>query len=583
VFGLGVVYVSAATLGGGSPPNNNVAGPLNVGPSYQNKSGSLDIGTFSSPTTDTGLLRVEKGFLSGGPALFNDVVVIGTPSSSQEGQAVSLNTNNQKPKGLFAKMSDFFGFGDSLKTQKALAAGSGSLCSQAGNLCIPSTLVCDVSNGGFPVNFSCNSNGTTTPDSTKKCCYNINNSIAGVCGDYNGGSFASGSLLYDYTNLTDENTKLSHFCSVGAIVTDVEYTGIGNGPWAWACDAGITGPTCHASLLAVDGHCGSAVGQTFSSTPSSNLCSTGNSTSVTGSGADTGYWKWGCNGLGSGTSTSSTACTANKTAGATPPPPTPPSTILTVYGSSNMFGGLTVSGDITSNGKGVCLKDGTNCPSSGGTTGSSLWQADASYSNHISSIPTDGFVSITSGLLKIGSGNYVLNTGASYLNSLKLDKGGTLTTPDLYGATSLTLGNNSAGASGSTGSAIKLDDSGILLQAGGGSKFIKILSTTGDVGIGVSPPIDTKLDVAGNLSVLANAYLATNGASTVGIRTTTPSQDVALQVDGGIRINSTGTKPVCSATTAGTLWFNPGTTSDSLSLCMKILGVYHWLYINVSS
>ncbi len=72
----------------------------------------------------------------------------------------------------------------------------------------------------------------------------------------------------------------------------------------------------------INGNCGSARGQTFSSTPTTNLCSAGNATAVNT--MNTSYG-WSCTGVNSGTTMS---CTANKPA----PAPTP---VNGVCGSSN--------------------------------------------------------------------------------------------------------------------------------------------------------------------------------------------------------------------------------------------------------
>lgn len=89
ILSLGISYVFSAVgdgMGGGGialPPSLNVSGPVNVGPSDQTKSGGLDVGVVS------GNLRVlNGGFLSNGPAIFNDVVGIGV-----QFPAVKLDVN----------------------------------------------------------------------------------------------------------------------------------------------------------------------------------------------------------------------------------------------------------------------------------------------------------------------------------------------------------------------------------------------------------------------------------------------------------------------------------------------------------
>ena len=50
-------------------------------------------------------------------------------------------------------------------------------------------------------------------------------------------------------------------------------------------------------MLTVNGVCGSSNGLFFLSTPNVNLCSAGNTGSLSGSGP----WSWACNGINSGT------------------------------------------------------------------------------------------------------------------------------------------------------------------------------------------------------------------------------------------------------------------------------------------
>jgi len=57
--------------------------------------------------------------------------------------------------------------------------------------------------------------------------------------------------------------------------------------------------------------------------------------------------------------------------------------------------------------------------------------------------------------------------------------------------------------------------------------------------------------------------------SNVGIGTTSPGQK--LEVNGGIRLNTTTAKPPCDSTTRGTLWFTQGTSGakDAFEVCTK--------------
>jgi 2',3'-cyclic-nucleotide 2'-phosphodiesterase (5'-nucleotidase family) len=67
-----------------------------------------------------------------------------------------------------------------------------------------------------------------------------------------------------------------------------------------------TAVTC--SAVVTNGACGTANGQTFSTAPSTNLCSAGNASAVTG----TGPWAWTCASTNGGTTAS---CSANKSTG----------------------------------------------------------------------------------------------------------------------------------------------------------------------------------------------------------------------------------------------------------------------------
>jgi hypothetical protein len=86
--------------------------------------------------------------------------------------------------------------------------------------------------------------------------------------------------------------------------------------------AGGTSPVANATVAVgaspapINGACGSANGTTVSSAPSTNLCSTGTSSTVTGSGP----WTWSCGGSNGGTSLS---CSASASGTGSIPTPTP--------------------------------------------------------------------------------------------------------------------------------------------------------------------------------------------------------------------------------------------------------------------
>ncbi|WP_323696857.1 InlB B-repeat-containing protein [Thiorhodovibrio litoralis] len=91
----------------------------------------------------------------------------------------------------------------------------------------------------------------------------------------------------------------------------------GTGPWSWTCQGqyGGTDANCTATTAEVDGRCGSASGATFATRPSSGLCASGTAGAIAG----TGPWFWNCSGQHGG---ASTWCGANA-AGLPPYDPDP--------------------------------------------------------------------------------------------------------------------------------------------------------------------------------------------------------------------------------------------------------------------
>ena len=148
----------------------------------------------------------------------------------------------------------------------------------------PSTNLCTTGNassvtGSGPWNWSCNgSNGGTAAG-----C-NAQLQVNGTCGSSNG------------ANLT--TAPATNLCTTGNASSVT-----GSGPWNWSCNGsnGGTAAGCNAQLQ-VNGTCGSSNGANLTTAPATNLCTTGNASSVTGSGP----WNWSCNGSNGGT-----ACSAN--------------------------------------------------------------------------------------------------------------------------------------------------------------------------------------------------------------------------------------------------------------------------------
>ncbi len=78
----------------------------------------------------------------------------------------------------------------------------------------------------------------------------------------------------------------------------------GSGPWAWTCTGANNGTnaSCTASLL-TNGVCGSNNGANLTAAPTFNLCSAGTASAVSGSGP----WTWTCAGANDGTTANCTA------------------------------------------------------------------------------------------------------------------------------------------------------------------------------------------------------------------------------------------------------------------------------------
>jgi hypothetical protein len=122
----------------------------------------------------------------------------------------------------------------------------------------------------------------------------------------------------------------------------------GTGPWTWSCAGsnGGTTATCSATKTAstpVNGVCGSANGASLSSAPTTNLCTTGTASTVSGAGP----WSWSCAGSNGG---STATCSATKTAsgggsGSGGSTGSTPALIQHVSSTSNPFPGNGISGN----------------------------------------------------------------------------------------------------------------------------------------------------------------------------------------------------------------------------------------------
>jgi len=89
---------------------------------------------------------------------------------------------------------------------------------------------------------------------------------------------------------------------------------------------------------------------------------------------------------------------------------------------------------------------------------------------------------------------------------------------------------------------------------------------------------NTNVVIGGNILLNSNGISYFNGGK-VGIKTTAPTQE--LEINGGIRLNTTTVQPAASATSQGTLWVVKGdgtTTADTIQVClMSATGTYSWV------
>jgi hypothetical protein len=146
---------------------------------------------------------------------------------------------------------------------------------------------CTPATWSFYATLTASSSGTTT--SSGGTTSTGTTAVNGTCGSSNA------------ADLTSKPT--ANLCSAGT-ASSVS----GSGPWNWTC-AGSDGGTAArcSALLETAGACGSANGGTVSSTPTTNLCSAGTASTVTGAGP----WLWTCAGSNGGATAS---CSDNKLA-----------------------------------------------------------------------------------------------------------------------------------------------------------------------------------------------------------------------------------------------------------------------------
>lgn len=177
-----------------------------------------------------------------------------------------------------------------------------------------------VSSGGTAVNGACGSaNGVavSTAPTANLCASGSASAVTGTdpwdwtCAGSNGGRTASCSAPLAQQSVSGAcgsangagftSAPTTNLCSAGTASAVT-----GSGPWTWSCAGSGGGSTAVCSaLLAVNGSCGSADGVPVNSVPTTGLCSAGTASAVAGSGP----WTWSCAGSNGGSTASCQAPT----------------------------------------------------------------------------------------------------------------------------------------------------------------------------------------------------------------------------------------------------------------------------------
>ena len=187
------------------------------------------------------------------------------------------------------------GYGVYFKQHLQCLASGGSNCSAVNGICgpasgavassAPTASLCAIGaassvTGTGPWNWTC---AGTSGGVTANC--SAATIINGACGASNGAMLPV--------------APTASLCSAGTASAVA-----GSGPWSWSCAGANSGTTASCSAtLKVNGLCGASNNASFSSAPTTNLCSAGSASSVSGSGP----WSWNCAGINSGATASCSA------------------------------------------------------------------------------------------------------------------------------------------------------------------------------------------------------------------------------------------------------------------------------------
>jgi hypothetical protein len=103
-------------------------------------------------------------------------------------------------------------------------------------------------------------------------------------------------------------------------------------------------------------------------------------------------------------------------------------------------------------------------------------------------------------------------------------------------------------------------------------------TTTGAVTI--DSDSNEQTSIGGNLTVHSGVLFVSKDTDNVGIGTINPY--AKLEVNGGVRLNTTTSKPTCDSSQRGTMWYEQSGsgTDDYLYVCMKnAANTYNWVLV----
>lgn len=196
LIGLGVSFVSAWTEPTGTPPENNVGGPINIGASFQSKTGGLSVGADG--------LWTEGGFVAEGKTNLRDKAYIGGDPNA-ECTGTSCNGGTGSRPSFFAKLSESLGL-----SKEAIAQSQPSY-----NWADAATLTVKGNISSSDLNGSGERSVCADPAGKLTICGGAN------CGPANNGSFTS-----------EPTTSL---CSSEDTASEVNGDGSQTPSWNWTC------------------------------------------------------------------------------------------------------------------------------------------------------------------------------------------------------------------------------------------------------------------------------------------------------------------------------------------------------------